>query len=423
MNRRDLLKTASAFTALQLAGCATGTAPPVTRGRVVIIGGGFGGATAAKYLSLWSGRGLEIYLVDRNHQFVSCPLSNLVLGGSRRMEDITRGYEGLRERGIRLMGDEVTAIDTQKKVVKFGQRFADINYDRLIIAPGIDFMFDAIQGLDAEAQKTVLHAWKAGPDTVALRRQLEAMPDGGTYVLSIPRAPYRCPPGPYERACQVASYFKQAKPRSKVLILDANEDVTSKAGLFKAAWKDLYPGIVEYRPNSEVKSVDVKNMTVKTDFDTVKGHVLNVLPPMRAADIARKTGLVTANDRWCGVDWLSMESLAQPGIHVLGDATLSAPAMPKSGHMANQHGKLAAAAIIELMNGHQPEVPANIINSCYSFVSAREAIHVSSVHRYDAAQKTLVTVPGSGGLSSARNDIEGLYALAWAQNIWRDMLD
>jgi len=425
MNRRDLLRAAGVvgtLSALQLAGCATTPAPRVTRGRVVIIGGGFGGATAAKYLRLWSGDALEVYLVDRNHQFVSCPLSNLVLGGSRRMEDITRGYEGLRERGIRLMGDEVTAIDTQKKVVKFAHRFADINYDRLIIAPGIDCMFDAIEGLNTEAQKTVLHAWKAGPDTVALRKQLEAMPDGGTYVLSIPRAPYRCPPGPYERACQVAEYFKQAKPRSKVLILDANEDVTSKAALFKAAWKDLYPGIVEYRPNSEVKSVDARNKTVKTDFDTIKGDVLNVLPPMRAADIARKTGLVTANDRWCGVDWMSMESLAQPGVHVLGDATLSAPAMPKSGHMANQHGKLAAAAIIELMNGRQPEVPANIINTCYSFVSAREAIHVSSVHRYDAAQKTLVTVPGSGGLSSARNDIEGLYALAWAQNIWSDML-
>lgn len=422
MNRRDLLKTAGAFSALQLAGCAVTPALPVTRGRVVIIGGGFGGATAAKYLSLWSGGGLEVYLVDRNHQFVSCPLSNLVLGGSRSMEDITRGYEGIRERGVRLMGDEVTAIDTQKKVVKFAHRFADINYDRLIIAPGIDFVFDAIQGLDAEAQKTVLHAWKAGPDTVALRKQLEAMPDGGTYVLSIPRAPYRCPPGPYERACQVAAYFKQAKPRSKVLILDANEDVTSKAGLFKAAWKELYPGMVEYRPNSEVKAVDAKARTVKTDFDTLKGDVLNVLPPMRAADIARKTGLVTANDRWCGVDWMSMESLAQPGVHVLGDATLSAPAMPKSGHMANQHGKLAAAAIIELMNGRQPAPPANIINTCYSFVSAREAVHVSSVHRYDVAQKTLVTVPGSGGLSSARNDIEGLYALAWAQNIWNDML-
>ena len=207
-----------------------------------------------------------------------------------------------------------------------------------------------------------------------------------------------------------------------MLILDANEDVVSKPALFKAAWRELYPGMVEYRPNSEVKAVDAKNMTVKTDFDTIKGNVLNVLPPMRAADIARKTGVVNANDRWCGVDWMTMESLAKPGIHVLGDATLSAAAMPKSGHMANQHGKLAAAAIIEMMNGNSPARPANLINTCYSFVSEREAIHVASVHRYDAAQKTMLTVPGSGGVSTARNDIEGLYALAWAQNIWGDML-
>ena len=422
MNRRGILKAAGAFTALQLAGCSSAPTLPVSRGRVVVIGGGFGGATAARYLRMWSGDTLEVFLVDRDQQFVSCPLSNLVLGGSRRMEDLTRGYEGLRERGVRVMGDEVTAIDTQKRIIKFANRFADINYDRLVIAPGVDFMFDQIEGLDAAAQKTVLHAWKAGPDTVALRKQLEAMPDGGTYVLSIPRAPYRCPPGPYERACQVASYFKQAKPRAKVLILDANEDVVSKPALFKAAWRELYPGMVEYRPNSEVKAVDAKNMTVKTDFDTIKGNVLNVLPPMRAADIARKTGVVNANDRWCGVDWMTMESLAKPGIHVLGDATLSAAAMPKSGHMANQHGKLAAAAIIEMMNGNSPARPANLINTCYSFVSEREAIHVASVHRYDAAQKTMLTVPGSGGVSTARNDIEGLYALAWAQNIWGDML-
>ena len=249
------------------------------------------------------------------------------------------------------------------------------------------------------------------------------MPDGGVFALSIPEAPFRCPPGPYERACQVASYFKQAKPRSKVLILDANEDVTSKGPLFKAAWRDLYSGIVEYRGNMEVKDVDVAGMAVKTDFDTVKGDVLNVLPPMRAGDIARTSGLITANNRWCGVDWLSMESLAVKNVHVLGDATLSAPAMPKSGHMANQHGKLAAAAIVELMNGRQPSATPTLANTCYSFVSAKEVVHVASVHRYDAAQKTLVPVAGAGGVSTQRSELEGTYALAWAQNIWSDTLN
>src|SRR5256712_2567252 len=248
------------------------------------------------------------------------------------------------------------------------------------------------------------------------------MPDGGGYILSVPRAPYRCPPGPYERACQVAFYCKQAKPRSKVIVLDANEDIVSKPALFKAAWNDLYKGAIEYRGNNEVKAVDARAKTVKTDFDTIKGDVVNVLPPMRAGDIARTAGLLTPNTRWCGVDWLSMEATAHKGVHVLGDATLSAPAMPKSGHMANNHAKLAAAAIIELMNGRAPNPGPVIANTCYSFVSDREVINVASVHRYDQTQKTLVPVPGSAGVSSARSELEGMYGWAWAQNIWADML-
>lgn len=408
---------------LALAGCTTA---PVAQsrpiGRVVVIGGGFGGATAAKYLRMWSGGAIEVILVERNSRFVSCPVSNLVLGGSKSMMDLTRDYGALAAHGVQIRHEEASGIDPLKKVVRFRSGLADLDYDRLIVSPGVDFMFDQIEGLTPDAQKMALHAWKAGPDTVALRRQLEAMPDGGVYVLSIPRAPYRCPPGPYERACQVAHYFRQAKPRSKIIILDANEDIVSKGPLFRAAWKDLYGGIIEYRGANEVKAVNVATNTVRTDFESIRGDVLNVLPPMRAAEIARATGLVNANNRWCSVDWLSMESTAHKGIHVLGDATLSAPAMPKSGHMANEHGKLAAAAIIELMNGGQPSATPMITNTCYSFVSDREAIHVASVHRYDAAQKTLVTVPGSGGVSAQRSELEGAYANAWAKNIWSDML-
>ncbi|MBI2317565.1 MAG: FAD-dependent oxidoreductase, partial [Betaproteobacteria bacterium] len=257
---------------------------------------------------------------------------------------------------------------------------------------------------------------------VALRRQLEAMRDGGVYVLTVPTAPYRCPPGPYERACMVAAYFRRAKPKSKVLLLDANPDVTSKAGLFKAAWNELYKGMIEYRGNAAVNRVDAKAKTVSTDFDTVRGDVLNVVPPHRAGNIAGAAGLITANKRWCGVDWLTMESVAARGIHVLGDATLSAPAMPKSGHMANQHAKVAAAAIIELLNGRAPNPAPMVTNTCYSFVSDREAIHVASVHAYDAKDRTFKPVPGSGGVSKARNEPEGGYAWAWAQNIWSDIL-
>jgi NADPH-dependent 2,4-dienoyl-CoA reductase/sulfur reductase-like enzyme len=266
----------------------------------------------------------------------------------------------------------------------------------------------------------VLHAWKAGPQTLALRKQLEQLRNGGVYILSIPLAPYRCPPGPYERASMVAAYFKQAKPRSKVLVLDANPDVTSKGGLFKAAWKDLYPGILEFRGNAKAVGIDAAGMTVKLEVEDVKGDVLNVVPPHRAGNIAQQAGLITTNNRWCDVDWRTMESKAVPGVHVLGDATLSAPAMPKSGSMANNHAKIAAAAIVEQLNGRVPS-PVQIINTCYSFVSQKEAIRVSSVHAWDGKDGTLKALPG-GGVSAARSEAEGNFAWSWARNIWADSL-
>jgi sulfite dehydrogenase len=255
-----------------------------------------------------------------------------------------------------------------------------------------------------------------------LRGQLEAMRDGGVYALTIPKAPFRCPPGPYERACMVASYLKQYKPRSKVLVLDANPEIQSKKALFEKAFADHYKGIIEYRPNNELKQVDAATNTAKLEFDDVKADVLNVVPPQRAGDIARTAGLVNMNNRWVGVNWLTMESTAVPGIHVLGDATFSAPAMPKSGHMANQHAKVAAAAIIEQLLGQPVNATPVVLNTCYSFVTARDVIHVASVHQYDAKEKTFKAVPGSVGVSVAANQVEGRYALAWAANIWADML-
>jgi sulfite dehydrogenase len=412
MKRRDFLIAAGA---LSLAGCAT---PTASKARVVVIGGGYGGATAAKYLRLWD-PSIDVVMVERASEFVSCPISNLVLGGSRAMGDIRRGYDGLGKHGVRVMQDEAIAVDAAKKVIRL-QRGGELAYDRLIVSPGVDFLFDEVEGYQA-AQARILHAWKAGEQTVALRKQLEAMTDGGVYVLSVPIAPYRCPPGPYERTCQVAHYFKQAKPRSKVLVLDANPDVTSKGPLFKRAWEDLYKGIVEYRPNSKVVAVDGGAMTVRTDFDTVKGDVLNVVPPHRAGDIAVKAGLITHNNRWCDVDWRTCESKAVKGVHVLGDATLSATGMPKSGHMANSQAKVAAAAVIALLNGREPNPNPVMNNTCYSFVSDKEVIHVASVHQWDAGQGSIIPVKGAGGVSSARSELEGQYAWSWAQNIWADM--
>jgi sulfide dehydrogenase [flavocytochrome c] flavoprotein chain len=422
-NRRDFIKFLAAGAATgALASCATTPEVQKPIGRVIVIGGGYGGATAAKYIRMWSGGRIEVFLIDRDTQFVSCPMSNLVLGGSKKIEDITMGYAGLREYGVQLIRDEVTDIDTAKKMVKL-TRIQDLPYDRLVLSPGIDFMFDQIPGLDhADAQKLILHAWKAGPETVALRKQLEAMRDGGVYILSIPKAPYRCPPGPYERVCQVASYFTQAKPKSKVLILDANPDIVSKKGLFLKAWDDRYKGMIDYHHTQEAKDVDLQTMSVKTDFDSFKADVLNVVPPQKAAGIAAKAGTVNANKRWCDVNWLTMQSTANPDIHVLGDATLSAPLMPKSGAMANQHAKVCAAGVVALMTGQAVNQTPMMINTCYSFVSDREAVHVASVHNYDPKERTLKTVPGSGGLSTAASELEGMYGWAWAQNIWADML-
>jgi sulfite dehydrogenase len=416
MKRRDFLKVAGAAS---LAGCATTGSTP-SKARVVVIGGGFGGATAAKHIRMWDSS-IDVVLIERDAEFVSCPISNLVLGGYTSMKEISNDRSGLARHGVQVVRDEAVAIDAAKKSVRLA-RGGDIAYERLIVSPGIDFTFGDVQGYEAAMQSgRVLHAWKAGPQTVALRKQLEEMRDGGVYVLSIPLAPYRCPPGPYERASVVAAYFKQAKPKSKVLVLDANPDVTSKAGLFKRAWADLYPGILEYHGNSRAVAVDEKAMSVRLEVDEVKGDVLNVVPPHRAGDIAQKAGLITSNNRWCDVDWRTMESKAVKGVHVLGDATLSAPAMPKSGSMANNHAKIAAAAIVDLLNGREPQ-PLQIVNTCYSFVSEREAIRVSSVHRWDAGKATLLGVPGSGGVSSARSEAEGTFAWNWARTIWADSL-
>jgi sulfide dehydrogenase [flavocytochrome c] flavoprotein chain len=412
MERRDFLKFAGA---LSLAGCASAVPG---KARVVVIGGGFGGATAAKYIRMWD-PSIDVVLVEREPGFVSCPISNLVLGGFAGMQDISHGYDGLRRHGVQVVHDEVTAIDAAGKSVRLA-RGGSIAYERLVVSPGVDFLFNEVQGFEAAMQSgAVLHAWKAGPQTTALREQLLRLRDGGVYVLSVPLAPYRCPPGPYERISMVAAYFKQAKPRSKILVLDANPDVTSKGPLFKRAWSELYPGIIDYRGNAKV--VAVEPGAVRTDFDTVRGDVLNVVPPHRAGEIAAKSGLITSNNRWCDVEWRTMESKAVKGVHVLGDATLSGPGMPKSGSMANNHAKIAAAAIVQLLNGRAPE-PVKIINTCYSFVSDKEAIRVSSVHEWEGGQGTLVPVKGSGGVSAARSEAEGTFAWNWARTIWADSL-
>ncbi len=421
--RRSFLQSTAALGLLGLAGCATTSIP--SKAKVVVIGGGYGGATAAKYVRLLSDNKIDVVLIEPQDAFISCPISNLVLSGGKQLSDLTTSYTGLsRNHGITVVKDYASAIDTAKKTVTLAGG-ATIAYDKLVVSPGVELMFGSIEGLkDANASGQILQAWKAGAETVALRRQLEAMPDGGVYAITIPEAPYRCPPGPYERASVIAGYFKAAKPRSKVLILDANPDVTSKGPLFKKVWAEQYKGIIEYRGQHKATAVDAKAGIIKFDVqDDVKANVLNVLPSMRAGTIAVQAGLNNqANNRWCGVNYLTFESTAAKDVHVLGDSIQVAPAMPKSGHMANNHGKVAAAAIVAQLSGWDVNPAPMLTNTCYSFVDNKNVIHVASVHEYVVAEKTFKAVAGSGGVSTGPTELEGVYALNWASNIWADTL-
>ncbi len=429
IQRRSFLQSSAALSLLGLGACAT-TASIPSKAKVVVIGGGYGGATAAKYVRMLSDYKIDVVLIEPNESFVSCPISNLVVGGSKQIGDVTSAYTGLsKNHGIVIVRDLATAIDANKKTVTLA-RGATIAYDKLVVSPGIELMMGSIEGLAAaQSSGQILQAWKAGAETVALRKQLQEMPDGGTFAISIPVAPYRCPPGPYERACQVAWYFKQAKPKSKVLILDGNPDVTSKAALFKKVWAEQYKGMIEYRADHKVTAVDAKTGTIKFEIqEDVKAAVLNVLPSMRAGTIAQQAGLNNqANNRWCGVNYQTFESTAAKDVHVLGDSIQIAPGMPKSGHMANSHAKVAAAAIVAQLSGWELNPAPMLTNTCYSFVDDKNVVHVASVHEYVAAEKTFKTVAGSGGVSSIdlKTDVtqlEGVYAMNWAQNIWADTL-
>ncbi len=423
MNRRHFLGVSSGASLGLLAGCAANPIN-ISKANVVVVGGGYGGATAAKYIRLFSNNSAQVTLIEPNTEFISCPMSNLVVGGHTSIANLSTPYDNLSKRhGIKVVKDMVTSIDAKQKTVRLASG-TTIKYDKLVLSPGVDMMMDRVEGLQKANQEGVtVQAWKAGPETVLLRKQLESMKDGGVYAISIPTAPYRCPPGPYERACQVASYFKQFKPKSKVLILDANDDVTSKGGLFKKAWASMYPGMIEYRPKHNVVAVDSNKKVIKFDVqDDVKADVLNILPMMRAGNIAVQSGLANSNARWVNVNYINFESTAAKDIHVLGDSIQVAPLMPKSGHMANSHAKVAAAAVVAELGGLEINQTPVLTNTCYSFISADEVVHVASVHQYDAKDKTFKTVPGSGGLSAEASKLEGVYAWGWARNIWADSL-
>ncbi len=414
MTRRQFLK-ASASTAgvLAVAGCATtkGEVSPTSARRVVVIGGGWGGATAARYIRLGD-PSLEVVMLEPNRRFVSCPLSNLVLSGVRTIRSLEFGYGGLRAHGVRVRHEMVTAIEPDRRRVRVGDGY--LSYERLVVSPGVEFQWEQVEGL-ADAQDTVLHAWKAGPQTVQLARQLQAMPDGGVFVLTVPPVAYRCPPGPYERACQVAWYLKTHKPRAKLIVLDANPNVVSKTALFRAAWR-AYPNL-EYRGSNKVVKVDPGRREVTTDFgDRVRYDVVNVIPPQRAGTIAVQADLVGADKRWCEVDHVTYESVKHRHVHVIGDATTGLP-VPKSGTIANAMGKISANAVVQLVNG-RPVPNMAPLNVCYSWVSDREAMAVINAYRIDHGKVVQIEQKLTPGQSA----MVGQHALGWATSIWSDIL-
>ena len=428
MNRRSFIKLLGASAGVGLAGApmisVANEIMPKKGRRVVVVGGGFGGTVAAKYIRM-SDPTIEVVLVSDNKDFIACPFTNLVIGGFRDLKDNMITYEKLAaNHGIQMVYAHADSVDVGAKKVVTDK--GTIAYDRLILSPGIDFRFDEIDGYDAKSTPDVIpHAWKAGPQTLLLKKQLESMKDGGVVLMTVPPTPYRCPPGPYERISMIAHYLKHNKPKSKIIAWDANEDITSKAGLFRKGWtkhygydaKDSSKGMISYHNNHKLVKVDVKGMEIDSGVDSVKGDVINIIPPQKAGMIAFKSGVVGEDKKWCPVNQTTFESTLVPGIHIIGDACIANP-MPKSGYAANSQAKVCALNVVQLMNGKAP-IPPSHVNVCYSYITDKEAVTVSAVYK-EKDGKT-ISVPNSGGVSPDLSELEARYGYGWIKNILTEM--
>ncbi|MDO8933148.1 MAG: FAD/NAD(P)-binding oxidoreductase [Rhodocyclaceae bacterium] len=422
LDRRSFLKLVGAgagAAGLPMIGRAAEIMPKGKR-RVVVIGGGYGGTIAAKYVRMMD-PSIEVVLIERNKQFVSCPFSNFYIAGLMPdMSTLTIGYDKLAaNHGIKMVYDEVTGIDAAAKVV--ATKGGTLSYDRLIVSPGIDFRTEEIEGYDEHTPHMIPHAWKAGEQSTLLRKQLQDMPDGGKVIISMPLTPYRCPPGPYERSCLIAHYLKTHKPKSKLFLLDANPDVVSKKPLFMKAWNEYYKGIFEYVPGKKVTKVDAKDKNIIVEgIEDHKGDVVNFIPPQRAGHIAVAAGLVGPDKNWCPVNATTFESTIHKDIHVIGDASI-AGAMPKSGYSANSEAKVCATNVVALMNGKET-VELSGINVCYSAINAHESVSIAGV--YKVADGKIVGVPNSGGISPvdfSQTKMEHIYGESWLKNVLTEM--
>jgi sulfide dehydrogenase [flavocytochrome c] flavoprotein subunit len=430
INRRKFIQAAGTVTALGLAGApylSIGGSRAAGNKKVVVVGGGIGGATVAKYLRM-ADPSIDVTVIEPKKSYFTCFMSNEVLGGDRAMNTIEFGYDGLAKHGVKVVHDKVTGIDAgARKVTTEGG--ATFNYDRCVVAPGIDFKWETIEGYDASVANDIPHAWQAGPQTKLLRSQLEAMKDGGTVIIAPPPNPFRCPPGPYERASQIAHYMKQHKPKSKVIILDPKPKF-SKMGLFTQGWERLYGyktdnSMIEWYGSKEeagVVSVNAGARSVTTAFgDEHKADVLNVIPAQKAGKVAFAAGL-TNDSGWCPVDLMTFESKIHKGIHVIGDASI-ATGMPKSGYAGNSQAKVCAAGIVAMLNDKEPGIPS-YVNTCYSIVGKDYGISVAAVYRLAEDRSSITKV--SGGLTpmdAAAEHLkrEVLYAHSWFNNITKDV--
>ena len=422
LSRRNFLALLGGTAATGLLGFPV-AAPGAYKARVVVVGGGYGGATAAKYLRLIDPR-IQVILIEKDAKFISCALSNEVLAGERTLSSLSFNYDSLAiYYGVSLVHDEVTRIDAVRRVA-FTRSGQEYGFDRVIVAPGVNFRWNEIEGYDNAAAQTLPHAWYAGEQTLLLRRQLEAMPDGGRIYIVAPPNPYKCPPGPYERAALIAHYLKQhGKGRSKIIILDA-KDSFPKQALFQQGWERYYPGMISWVPASEdgrVLRVNAEKRTLYTEFEVHKGDVVNVIPPQKAGQIAEQAGL-TDGQGWCPVDQQTFESTMRKNVHVIGDACIAGP-MPKSGYSANSQAKVCADAIGALIDGAKPPLPS-YINTCYSIIAPDYGISVAAVYRLENGK--IVAVEGAGGTSPLNasaweRKMEATYARSWFDNITSDI--
>lgn len=426
MNRRQFIQSMAMAPILAAFPFSSAFAAAAT-GHVVVIGGGFGGSTFAKYLKLWA-PGVKVTLIDRSERFVSCPLSNLILNDLVGIDKLTIDRRvSYAKNNIGFIVGDVIDVDTTGQFVAL-QSGEKVHYDRLVVSPGISFMTDNLPGLDeAMAAGSALHAYRTehkhalGSQAPDLRDRLKDMHKGGVAVISIPMAPYRCPPAPYERACQMASFMKKNNPSGKVILLDANSDILIEKPLFSGMYSGVYKDVLSYVPNAGVKEIGVDGKSVFYDGGVIKADVLNVIPSQKAGDIAAKMGLANLSGRWCGVNPLTFESTAIPGIHIIGDAVGGMP-LPKSGHVANQAAKVCAAAVAALMAGQDYNHDPILTHTCFSFVDSRTAGHISAMFRYDPEKKNLVKSEGTGGAATTATEPLFAKGMGWGLNILNDTM-